>query len=61
MSLIVIASMGASAETVEFIENVFFEIYFVGERENIGRIQIEKVVDADKEIIKILNQEIAQI
>lgn len=57
---IVIASMGASPETVDYIETVFSEINFTEERECIGRIQIDKVIKAEEEIIRRVNQSIAQ-
>ncbi len=56
---IVIASMGASPDTVNYLETIFSEINFLEEREGIGRIQIEKVKKAEEEIINCINQKIA--
>lgn len=60
MKQIVIASIGASPSTVHFIEEVFPEINFAKERENIGRIRIEEVGEAEEEIVRKINHYITQ-
>ena len=52
--------MGASPETIHYLETTFSEINFLEEREFIGRIQIEKVIKAEEEIVCCVNQLIAQ-
>lgn len=53
---IIMASLGASPTTNDFLERIFPDIDFPKMREVIGRISIEEVEKAEQEIVKIMNE-----
>ncbi|MCI8638843.1 MAG: helix-turn-helix domain-containing protein [Coprococcus sp.] len=50
-----VASMGASPEVNHLLERLFPEMDYQLEREKIGRVRIEEVEDAQKEIVSMIN------
>ena len=53
---IVIASLGVSPTTNDFLERIFPDIDFPKMREIIGRIRIEEVEKAEQEIVRKINE-----
>ena len=55
MTSLVIASMGASPEINNLLENLFPEVDYKMERNRIGRVRIDEVERIQQEIVSIIN------
>jgi len=55
MTSLVIASMGASPEINNLLENLFPDVDYKMERNCIGRIRIDEVERRQQEIVSIIN------